>query len=94
MRSAIIRYLRTVKLKRDETTGIWKKLHIEELHKFYSSPSMIIMIKSRRIKWAGHVARKGEKINACRILESQTERGHWEDQGVNGWTILNLISER
>jgi hypothetical protein len=46
--------------KRDEVTGGWRKLHNEELHNLYSSPSLIRMIKSRRMRWAGHVARKGE----------------------------------
>jgi hypothetical protein len=44
--------------KRDEVTGGWRNLHNEELHILYSSPSIIRMIKSRRIRWAGHVARK------------------------------------
>jgi hypothetical protein len=47
--------------KRDGVTGGWKKLHNEELHNLYSSPSIIRTIKSRRIRWAGHVARMGEK---------------------------------
>jgi hypothetical protein len=42
-------------LKRDEVTGVWRKLHIE-FHNLYSSPSIIRMIKSRRMRWAGHVA--------------------------------------
>jgi hypothetical protein len=54
--------------KRDKVTGSWRKLHNEELHNLYSSPSIIRMIKSRRIRWAGHVARMGEKRNAYRIL--------------------------
>jgi hypothetical protein len=54
--------------KGDEVTGGWRKLHNEELHNLYSSPSIIRMIKSRRVRWAGHVARMGEKRNACRIL--------------------------
>jgi hypothetical protein len=45
--------------KRDEVTGGWRKLHNEELHNLYSSPSIIRMIKSRRMSWAGHVARMG-----------------------------------
>jgi hypothetical protein len=47
--------------KRDEVTGGWRKLHNEELHNLYSSPSVIRMIKSRRMRWAGHVARKGRR---------------------------------
>jgi hypothetical protein len=43
--------------KRDEVTGGWRKLHNEELHNLYSSPSIIRMIKSKRVRWAGHVAR-------------------------------------
>jgi hypothetical protein len=50
--------------KRDEVTGGWRKLHNEELHYLYSSPSINRMIKSRRIRWAGHVARMGERKNA------------------------------
>jgi hypothetical protein len=50
--------------KTDEVTGGWRNLHNEELHNLYSSPSIIRMIKSRRMRWAGHVARMGEKRNA------------------------------
>jgi hypothetical protein len=46
--------------KRDEVTGEWRKLHDEELHILYSSPNIIRQIKSRRVRWAGHVARMGE----------------------------------
>jgi hypothetical protein len=46
----------------------WGKLHNEELHNLFSSPSIIRMIKSRRTRWEGHVARIGEKLNAYRIL--------------------------
>jgi hypothetical protein len=53
------------------------------------------MIKSRRMRWTGHVARMGEKWNAYRILVgNQKERDQWEDQDVGGWTILKLILER
>jgi hypothetical protein len=62
----------------------WRKLHNEELHNFYSSPSIIRMDKSRRMRWAGHVARMGEKRNAYRILMGNPEalrrsRRKWED---------------
>jgi hypothetical protein len=47
--------------KRDEMTGDWIELHNEELHNLYSSPKIIRMIKSRRMRWAGHVARMGRR---------------------------------
>jgi hypothetical protein len=47
--------------KRNEVMGEWRKLHNEELRDLYSSPSIIIIIKSRRMRWAGHLARMGEK---------------------------------
>jgi hypothetical protein len=59
--------------KRDELTGGWRKLHNEELQNLYSSPNIVRMIKSRRIRWAGHVARMGEKRNAYRILMGNPE---------------------
>jgi hypothetical protein len=55
-------------LKRDEATGGWRKLHNEELRDLYSSPSINRIIKSRRMRWAGHVARMGEKRNVYRSL--------------------------
>jgi hypothetical protein len=58
--------------KRDEVTADLRKLHNEELHNLYSSPIIIRMIKSGRLKWAGHVARMGEK-NAYRILVGKPE---------------------
>jgi hypothetical protein len=55
--------------KRDEVTGEWRKLHNEKLRDLYSSPSIIRIIKSqRRMRWAGHVARMGEKRNLYRLL--------------------------
>jgi hypothetical protein len=53
-------------------TGDWRKLHNEELHKLYS-PNIIRMIKSKRMRLAGHVARMGEKRNACRIFVGKPE---------------------
>jgi hypothetical protein len=55
-----LRVLRVFEANRDEETGDRRKLHIEEVHNLYSSPSIIRMIKSRRMRWAGHVARIGE----------------------------------
>jgi hypothetical protein len=63
--------------KRDEVTGEWNKLHNEELRDLYSSPSIIRIIKSRRMRWAGHVAQMG--IRGTRIdywWESQREIDH------------------
>jgi hypothetical protein len=66
-----------------------------ELHNLYSSPSIVRMIKSRRMRWAEHVARMGEKRNTYRILVEIPEgRDHWEDQDIGGWTILKWISEK
>jgi hypothetical protein len=71
--------------KRDEVTGGWRKLHNEELHNLYSSPSIIRMINSRNIGWAGHVARMGEKRNSYRtLLGIRKERDYWENQHVCG----------
>ncbi|KAJ4439473.1 hypothetical protein ANN_07597, partial [Periplaneta americana] len=73
--------------KRDEVTGEWRKLHNAELHAVYSSPDIIRNIKSRRLRWAGHVARIRESRNAYRVLVGRPEgkrplgrpRRRWED---------------
>jgi hypothetical protein len=71
--------------KRDEVTGEWRKLHSRELHNLYSSPDIIRQIKSRRMRWAGHVACMGEGRNVYRVLtESPKVKDHLEDQGVDG----------
>jgi hypothetical protein len=59
--------------KRDEVTGELRKLHNEELRDFYSSPSIIRIIKWRRMRWVGHVARMGERRNAYRLLVGKPE---------------------
>jgi hypothetical protein len=59
--------------KRHEVTGEWRKLNNEALHDLHSSPSIIRIIKARRMKWAGHVARMGEKGKACRLLVGKPE---------------------
>jgi hypothetical protein len=59
--------------KRDEVTGGWRKLHNEELHSLCSSPSIIRIIKSWRMRWTGHEARRGEKRNAYRIWVGKPE---------------------
>jgi hypothetical protein len=70
-------------------TGNWRKMHNEELHNLYSLPNIIIMIKSRRMRWAGNIARVKETMNVYRILMEKPEgkrplgrlRRRW-------WTIL------
>jgi hypothetical protein len=65
---------RIFKPKRGDVIGGWRKLHNEELHNLYCSPSIIRMTKSRRMRWAEHVGRMGAKRNKYRILvESQKE---------------------
>jgi hypothetical protein len=59
--------------KRDRVMGGCRKLRNEELHNLYSSPSIIRTIKSRRMRWAGHVARMGEKRNVYRLLVGKPE---------------------
>jgi hypothetical protein len=58
---------------RDEVTGEWRNLHNEELHILYSSPIIIRKFKSRRMRWAGHVARMGEERNVYRVLIGKPE---------------------
>jgi hypothetical protein len=73
--------------KGDDVTGEWRKLHNGELHDLYSSPDIIRQIKSRRMRWAGHVARMGEGRNVYRVLVGKPEgkrplvrpRRRWED---------------
>jgi hypothetical protein len=63
--------------KRDKVTGGWRKLHNEELHNMYSSSSIIRLIKSRRMRWVGHVARMGRRgLHIEYWWESQKERDH------------------
>jgi hypothetical protein len=64
---------RIIRSKRDEVTGGWRKLHNGELNSLYYSPNIIRMIKLRWMRWAGHVARMGEKRNAYRILVGKPE---------------------
>jgi hypothetical protein len=59
--------------RRDEVIGEWRKLHNQELHDLYSSPSIIRIMKLRRMRWAWHVARMGAKRNAYRLLVGKPE---------------------
>ena len=73
--------------KRDEVTGEWRKLHNEELSDLFSSPNIVRVVKSRRMRWAGHVARMGEERGVHRVLVGKPEgkrpmgrhRRKWED---------------
>jgi hypothetical protein len=81
--------------KRDEATGDWRRLHNEELNDFYSSPNIIRVIKSRKLRWAGHAARMGEERDAYRILVGRPRR-RWEDNikmdiREVGWEDMNWI---
>jgi hypothetical protein len=67
------------------TTGDWRKLNNEKLHNFYSSPNIIRMIKSRRMRWAGHVARLVETRNAYRMLVGKPERKRPLDRPRRRW---------
>ncbi|KAJ4436519.1 hypothetical protein ANN_16550 [Periplaneta americana] len=96
--------------KRDEVTGEWRKLHNTELHELYSSPDIVRNIKSRRLRWAGHVARMGESRNAYRVLVGRPEgkrpsgrpRRRWEDNikmdlrevGYDARDWINLAQDR
>jgi hypothetical protein len=90
--------------KRDEVIGGWRNMHNEELNNLYCSLCIIRMINSRRISWAGHVARIGEKRNAYRILVGKSEgkrplgrlRRRWEDNirmdlREIGWSSVDWI---
>jgi hypothetical protein len=56
-----------------EDEGSWRKLHNDELHNLYSSPNIVRVIKSRRMRWAGHVARMGESRRVYRVLVGRIE---------------------
>jgi hypothetical protein len=95
--------------KREED-GSWRKLHNDELHSLYSSPNNVRVIKSRSMRWAGHVARMGEGKNIYRILVGRPEgkrplgrsRRRWEDNikldigeiGVDGANWIHLTQDR
>jgi hypothetical protein len=71
--------------KKDEVTGEWIKLHNEELHDLYSSPTIVQAIKSRRMRSVGQVARMGEGRGVYRVLVGNLrERDQWGDLGVMG----------
>jgi hypothetical protein len=82
--------------KRDEVTGDWRKLHNEELHNLFSFPSIIRMVKSRRMRWPRDVARmaKRSKMHVGDLWLSQKERDHKENQEVVGWMMLKWMLAR
>ena len=79
-------------LKRDEVTGDLRKLHNVQLNDLYCSPIIVRVIKSRRMRWAGHVSRMGERRGIYRIWwENLRERDHLGDSGIEGRIILRWI---
>jgi len=96
--------------KRDEMTGEWRKLHNEELNDLYCSPNIVRVIKSRRMRLAGHVARMGERRGVYRVLVGKPEgkiplgrpRRRWEDNikmdllevGCGGMDWFQLAQDR
>jgi hypothetical protein len=76
--------------KRGEVTGEWRKLHNEELNDLYCAPNIVRVIKSRRMRWAGHVARMGEEYTGF-WWGNLRERDNLEDSGVDGRIMLRRI---
>jgi hypothetical protein len=104
------RVLRKIFGPKREENGSWRKLHNDELHSLYSSPNIVRLIKSRRMRWAGHVARMGEGRGAYRVLVGRPEekrplgrpRRKWEDNikmdfregGIDGANLIQLAQYR
>jgi len=81
--------------RRDELMGEWRRLHNEKLNDLYCSPNILRVIKSRGMRWAGHMARMGEEKGVYRVLVGKPREGdHWGDLGVDVWKILGRISRR
>jgi len=97
-------------LRRNEVTGEWRKLHNEELNNLYTSPNIVRVVKSRRMRWVGHVARMAEGRGVYRILVGKPEgrrslgrpRRRWEDNikmdvqevGCGGMVWIELAQDR
>jgi hypothetical protein len=87
--------LRRIFGPKTEEVGSWRKMHNDEFHSLYSSPNIVRVITSRRMRWAGHVARMGRgEVFTEFWLGGPKGRDHWEDLGVGGritlrWTLGN-----
>ena len=104
------RVLRIFVPKRVEVIGEWKKLHNKERNELYCSPNTVRVIKSRRMRWAGHVARMGERIGVYRVLVGKSEgkrplrrpRRRWENTikmdiqevGCGGMEWIDLAQDK
>jgi hypothetical protein len=104
------RVLRRIFGPKRKEDGSWRKLHNDELHNLYSSPCIVRVIKSRRMRWAGHVARMGEGRGVYRVLVGKPEgesslgrpRRRWEDNikldlreiGIDGANWIRLAQDR
>jgi hypothetical protein len=104
------RVLRRIFGPKREEDGSWRKLHNDELHSLYSSPNIVRVIKSRRMRWAGHVARMGEGRGVYRVLVGRPKgkrplgrpRRRWEDNikmdlreiGIDGANWIRVVRYR
>jgi hypothetical protein len=102
--------LRKISGPKREEDGSWRKLHNDEFHSLYSSPNIVRVIKSRRVRWTGHVARMGERRGVYRVLVRKPEgkrplerrRRRWEDNikmdlreiGIDGVNWIQLAQDR
>jgi hypothetical protein len=78
--------------RRDEVRGEWRKLHIEEFNDLYSSPNIVWVIKYKKMRWVGHVARMGRgEVHTGFWWGKVRERDHLEDSGLEGRIILRWI---
>jgi hypothetical protein len=83
------RVLRKIFVLKREKDGYWRKLHNDELHDLYSSPNTVRVIKSRRMRWAEHLARMGRgEVLTGFWMGGPKARDHWEDLGVGGKITL------
>jgi hypothetical protein len=104
------RVLRRIFGHKREENGLWRKLHNNKLHSLYSSPNIVMEIKSRRMRWAGHVTRMGEERGVYRVLEGRPKgkrplgrpRRRWEynikmdlrEIGIDGANWIRLAEDR